>query len=289
MMTRSDPIRSGIGLRAPHMRALLTSNSLEMGFLEAHAENFFGGGANRRALQTLSDRLPLSLHGVGLSLGRADALDRDHLAQLAGLVRAVNPFLVSEHLAWSGFGGRYVPDLLPLPLTSASLTLFADHVDQVQTAIQRPILIENPSAYIAFAGDSYDEPGFLTALVQRCGCGLLLDVNNVAVSAHNLGFDPLAYLAGLPATGAVRQYHLAGYQVNPLASGGTVWIDTHGQPVYPEVWDLYRVALRRFGDQPTLIEWDSAIPALERLVAEAALADAIRDALRAEGDHDQAA
>jgi hypothetical protein len=272
---------SGIGLRAPHVRELLFAEA-GIGFLEAHSENYFGGGKPRKLLKEIAEIYPVSLHGVGLSLGRADGLDPRHVRQIKALVDEINPVFVSEHLSWSGYSHIHVPDLLPVPFTGEALTIFAGHVTEFQDRIGRQILVENPSNYLAFAGLDFSEPEFLNELVARTGCGLLLDINNIAVSAHNLGYDPKAYIDGILADGRVRQFHLAGYQVNRLETGEDIYIDTHGKPVYPEVWSLYEYALRRFGDAPTLIEWDTDIPALEVLVAEAGKADRLRQGIREE-------
>ncbi len=280
-MSKNRLARSGIGLRAPHVEDLLTT-VVPIGFLEAHSENYFGGGRPRKTLRHLAERYPVTLHGVGLSLGRADGLDRDHLRQIKKLVDEVDPVFVSEHLTWSAYSHIHVPDLLPLPFTREALDIFATHVMTFQDTIGRQILVENPSNYLAFADLDFTEPEFLNALVSRTGCGLLLDINNIAVSAHNLGYDPVAYIDGVKADGRVKQFHLAGYQINPLPNGDCVYLDTHGQPVYPEVWALYAHALRRFGDIPTLIEWDTDIPALDVLVAEAVKADRIRAHVKGE-------
>ncbi len=289
---RSGPnLRTGIGLRAPHISELSTRRP-QLGFLEVHTENYFGGGPKLKVLEQLRRDYALSFHGVGLSLGRADDLDADHLRQVAALVERFEPALVSEHLSWSAYGHIHVPDLLPLPFTDAALDVFAAHVDQFQTAIGRRVLIENPSNYLAFAKNTspetldYDEPAFLLELVRRTGCALLLDINNIFVSARNLGRDADAYLVALGDGRDVREFHLAGHDVAPSADGASRLIDTHGQPVCDEVWALYRRALGRLGDRPTLIEWDSALPALDVLLTEAAKADAVRDAVRApELDH----
>lgn len=281
------PVRSGIGLRAQHVQGLL-ADTAPVGFIEAHSENYFGGGPARKHLRQLATLYPVTLHGVGLSLGRADGLDTDHLAQIKALANEINPLFVSEHLTWSGYSHTHVPDLLPIPFINEALDVFADHVNQFQDVLGRQILVENPSNYLAFAELDYTETEFLNALVDRTGCGLLLDINNIAVSAHNLGYDPLAYINDIKADGRVRQFHLAGYQVNELDNGDTILLDTHGKPVYPEVWDLYALALQRFGDVPTLIEWDTDIPALDVLVAEAAKADVIRQTV-IRGQHDKAA
>ncbi|MEK7801994.1 MAG: DUF692 domain-containing protein [Pseudomonadota bacterium] len=268
-------LSSGIGLRAPHVRELLEDKA-SVGFLEAHSENYFGGGQSRALIRKIADIYPLTLHGVGLSLGRADGLDLDHMAHIKSLVRDTNPLFVSEHLTWSGYSHRHVPDLLPIPFIDEALDVFCAHVDEFQDSIGRQILIENPSNYLAFANLKYTEMEFLNELAQRSGCGLLLDINNIAVSAHNLGYDAKDYIDGIVADGRVQQMHLAGYQINTLESGDEVYLDTHGKPVYPEVWELYEYALRRFGDVPTLIEWDSDIPQLNILLAEAHKADSIR-------------
>ena len=279
--------RSGIGLRSPHVRELL-SHSYDVGFLEAHSENYFGGGLPRKQIRQIADMYPVTLHGVGLSLGRADGLDQDHIRQIKSLTDEINPVFVSEHLTWNGYSHTHVPDLLPVPFINEALDVFVDHVNEFQDRIGRQILVENPSNYLAFANLDYTETEFLNALAERTGCGLLLDINNIAVSAHNLGYDALAYVNDIKADGRVKQFHLAGYQINELESGEKIYLDTHGKPVYPEVWELYAHALRRFGDVPTLIEWDSDIPALDVLIAEAAKADVVRTRVKGER-HDRAA
>lgn len=278
---------SGAGLRAPHVRELLTTKA-KAGFLEVHTENYFGGGQPRKILKLISEMYPVSLHGVGLSLGRADGLDQDHIRQIKSLVRDINPVFVSEHLAWSGYGHIHAPDLLPVPFINEALDVFAAHVNEFQDLIRRQILVENPSSYLAFAKPDFTETEFLNALAERTGCGLLLDINNIAVSAHNIGYDPAAYIDDIIADGRVKQCHLAGYQLNELDNGELICIDTHSEPVYPEVWDLFARALRRFGDLPTLIEWDTGIPALDVLIAEVAKADEIRARVKGER-HDRAA
>ncbi len=278
--SHSSP-RSGIGLRSVHVRDLLSGRA-PVGFLEAHSENYFGGGVARQQIRQIAEIYPVSVHGVGLSLGRADGLDRAHIRHLKTLADEINPLFVSEHLSWSGYSHTHVPDLLPLPFIDEALDIFVDHVSEFQDRIGRQILVENPSNYLAFAELDYSEPEFLNLLVERSGCGLLLDINNIVVSGHNLGYDPVAYVDEINADGRVRQFHLAGYQINEIENGETVYLDTHGKPVYPEVWELYAHALRRFGDVPCLIEWDTDIPALDILVAEAAKADALRVEMREE-------
>jgi uncharacterized protein (UPF0276 family) len=222
-------------------------------------------------LEALRADYPIALHGVGLSLGRADALDERHLARLQRLVERLAPTLVSEHLAWSEVGGAYLNHLLPLPYTEETLAIVRCHVDQLQERLGRRVLIENPASYLRFRHSPIAEPEFLRELQARTGCGLLCDVNNVYVSGHNLGFDPAGYLDALPA-GAVGEIHLAGHAVND-AGGRTVLIDDHGSAPIEEVWSLYGRALRRFGAVPTVIEWDTSLPALAVLLAEAARAD----------------
>ncbi len=226
---------------------------------------------------------PLSLHGVGLSLGSAEGLDRAHLRRLCELVRSAEPGLVSEHLSWSIVGGQYLADLLPLPMTEEALDVVCRHVEQTQTALQRRILIENPSTYLQFRHSTIPEWEFIAAVAQRSGCGILCDVNNIYVSASNHGWDPQAYLEALPVS-AVGEIHLAGHAVRRLDDNSVVRIDDHGARVAAEVWALYRQALRRFGATPTLIEWDTDIPAFEVLLDEAAQASALMRGL-ASGHH----
>lgn len=264
---------AGIGLRYPHIAEIL-EHQPAVGFLEAHSENYFGGGYARRNLLKLRETYPITLHGVGLSLGRADGLDQNHLRQLKQLADEVQPLFVSEHLSWSAYTHVAVPDLLPIPFTYEALGIFSAHVNEMQDTLGRQVLIENPSNYLAFAQTDWTETEFLNRLAHQTGCGLLLDVNNIDVSAHNLGYDALAYLKDINPR-FVKQIHLAGYTVDTV-DGTDIRIDTHGHPVYPEGWRLYRTALELFGDTPTLIEWDTDIPSLEVLMAEAAKADTIR-------------
>jgi uncharacterized protein (UPF0276 family) len=236
-----------------------------------------GGGPAVRTVQRLRRDLPISIHGVGLSLGSAEGLDGIHLERLAGLVERLEPALVSEHLSWSIAGGVYLNHLLPLPYTEEALGVVADHVGRVQDRLGRQILIENPSSYLRFRQATMSEVEFLNALARRTGCGLLCDVNNVHVSCTNLGDDAATYLDALaPAT--VGEIHLAGHAVND-ADGQTILIDDHGSRVAPAVWQLYARALARFGPIPTLVEWDTDIPPLAVLLEEAATADAMRRAV----------
>jgi uncharacterized protein (UPF0276 family) len=274
-------VETGIGLRAPHVREVLATRP-RVPWLEVHAENYMGGGAALRALDAIRRDYPVSIHGVGLSLGSAEGLDPRHLDRLRALVARVEPCLVSEHLAWSVSGGVYLNHLLPLPCTDESLGVLAANVDRAQSALGRRILVENPSSYLRFRHSPIPEAELLAELAHRTGCGILCDVNNVHVSAVNLGEDAARYLAALPA-GAVGEIHLAGHRAND-ADGRTVLIDDHGARVAPEVWTLYRQALARFGPVPALIEWDTDIPALAVLLDEAATADRIARAAAPEAD-----
>jgi len=263
------PARAGIGLRSVHHEALLADRPA-VAFIEAHTENYFHeGGAAARALERARANYPLSLHGVGLGLGSAEGIDREHLARVRRAVVRFEPALVSEHACWGHAGGEWFNDLLPLPYTEEAAQHLARQVAEAQDFIGRQLLIENVSAYVAFEHSRLTEWEFLGEVVARSGCALLLDVNNVYVNAHNLGVDPAAYFAGLPA-GSVREIHLAGH-----ARNGALLIDDHGSRVCDEVWQLYRRALARFGPQPTLIEWDSNIPSLATLVGESQRADVI--------------
>jgi uncharacterized protein (UPF0276 family) len=245
-------------------------------WLEVHPENYMGGGPAVRALERLRRDYPLALHGVGLSLGSAGGIDRRHLGRLAALVERLEPALVSEHLAWSVGGGAYLNHLLPLRYDEETLAILCRHVDQVQAALGRPLLVENPSSYLRFRHSTIPEPEFLAELARRTGCGLLCDVNNVYVSSQNLGFDPDRYLDTLPPD-AVGEIHLAGHSTSD-ADGQPVLIDDHGSPVADPVWRLYRRALARFGAVPTLIEWDTDLPELPVLLAEARSADRLLEA-----------
>lgn len=235
-----------------------------LGFLEVHAENFMAHPAALDRLLELRRHYPVSLHGVGLSLGSAEELDRGHLGQFKVLIGQLEPILVSEHLAWSAVGGDYLNDLLPLPYTEESLDLFCRHVDEAQTALGRQLLIENPASYLRYRHSSIPEAKFLAEIASRTGCGILCDVNNIYVSARNFGFDPLAYLDTLPGE-TIGEIHLAGHHI---AEDVDILIDDHGSRVSEPVWTLFVEALRRFGTMPTLIEWDTDIPALEVLLDE---------------------
>lgn len=270
----------GIGLRAPHMKVVLAGRP-GIAWCEVHPENYMGDPAAPLALERIRRDTPVSLHGVALSLGSAEGVDADHLARLAVLVARLEPCLVSEHLAWSAHDGRWLNDLLPLPYTEEALGLVVRNVERVQTALRRSILIENPSSYLSYTHSTMEESTFIAEVVRRTGCGVLCDVNNIHVSAHNVGLDPLAYLRALPAD-AIGEIHLAGHAEN-IASGRSILIDDHGSTVRDSVWELYRHALERFGRVPTMIEWDSALPAIDVLLAEAEAADTIAARLQPEG------
>ncbi|MDR3385618.1 MAG: DUF692 domain-containing protein [Rudaea sp.] len=256
----------GIGLRTPHYRELLEREPCT-GWLEAHSENYFGdGGYDLHVLTQLRERYPISLHGVGLALGSTTGYSCEHLIKLVRLVARIDPIFVSEHLCWGAVAGRALNDLLPLPMTAEALDLMCGRVSQMQDALKRRVLIENVSSYVRFAADEFDEAGFLNRLVARSGCGILLDVNNLYVNQCNHGIDAAAQIDAI-APEHVAEIHLAGHLVTELAV-----IDHHGTRVADEVWLLYERALRRFGQVPTLIEWDTDVPDLDVLVDEARLA-----------------
>lgn len=271
--------RAGIGLRAVHHAEILAQRP-DVGWFEAHSENYFArGGSQREALRRIRADYPLSLHGVGLSIGSTDPLDRAHLGEIARLVDEFEPQLISEHMSWGSVDGRHTNDLLPLPYTEEALRHMVARVREVQESLGQPILIENVSSYLQFACSQLTEWDFLSALAREAGCGILLDINNIYVSAMNHGFDPLDYLNHVPRD-AVGEMHLAGHAVNRIGER-EIRIDTHGTFVCDDVWRLYRAAQLRFGPVPTLIEWDTDIPALDVLVAEAHKADHMRQGLHA--------
>ncbi len=268
----SLPPAAGIGLRAPHVREVIERRPA-IPWFEIHSENYFvDGGPTLRALEAIRADYPVAMHGVGLSLGSTDPLDEEHLRKLARLAQRIDPAVVSEHLCWSSVDGRHYNDLLPLPYTEEALDHVCARVHAVQEALSRAILVENVSSYYAFAESSMAEYEFVTAVAARTGCKLLVDVNNIYVNARNHGVDARAYLAAID-PGSVAEIHLAGYD-----DSGAIVIDTHGAPVSPEVWSLYEAAIARFGRVPTLVEWDTDIPALAVLEREAANAQRILDA-----------
>ena len=252
----------GIGLRTEHYADVLATPP-PVDWFEVISDNFMVPGGNpRRVLRAVRERWPVVLHGVSLSLGAVDPLDEGYLDALAALAREVEPAIVSDHLCWGSHDGAYAHDLLPLPFTEEALAHVATRVLRVQDRLKRQILVENVSSYVAFTQSTMAEPQFLAALAERTDCGLLLDVNNVFVSAHNHGFDARAFIDAIP-VGRVGQFHLAGH-----SRLGELLLDTHDHPVRDEVWDLYRHAVARFGAVPTLVEWDDKLPSLARVVEE---------------------
>lgn len=270
--TTRYPASAGVGLRSRHI-AEVTDARPSAAWFEVHAENYMGGGPAVRALEQIRRDYPISIHGVGLSLGSADGLDRRHLERQRALLERIEPALVSEHLAWCVSGGTYLNELLPLPYTEETLAIVCAHVQRTQDTLKRRILIENPSTYLRFRHSTIPEAEFIADVARRTGCGLLCDINNIFVSAHNTGLDPEAYIDTLPAD-AIGEIHLAGHARNE-ADGEIVLIDDHGSRVDPKVWTLYARACARFGEVPALVEWDTAVPELSVLLAEAQIADRI--------------
>jgi uncharacterized protein (UPF0276 family) len=270
------PARAGIGLRSAH-HGCFAAGRPDAAFLEVHTENFFhAGGAEPGLLDRLRADYPLSLHGVGLGLGSVDPLDRQHVRRVLAAVRRYEPAAVSEHACWGRFDGEHFNDLLPLPYTDEAVLHLAERVRELQDALGRRILVENVSQYVRYSHSTLDEGEFLAALVAESGCGLLLDVNNLHVNAVNVGTDPLAAIERLP-PGAVGELHVAGHLRKEIG-GRTLLIDDHGSRVSEEVWSLYRAAVRRCGPVPTVVEWDTDVPPLDVLLAEAALADRVLEA-----------
>jgi uncharacterized protein (UPF0276 family) len=272
----NDPIpaRAGVGLKAEHYADILETRP-DIGWLEVHPENYMGAGGPPHAwLSAIRDLYPLSLHGVGLSIGSDGPLDPDHLARVVALNARYQPGLFSEHLAWSTHDDVFFNDLLPLPYTAQTLRRVCEHVDQVQTALGRQMLLENPSTYVRFDHSEMTEIEFLTEIVRRTGCGLLLDVNNVHVSATNHDFDAQDYLSAFPLE-HVGEIHLGGHAAQQDEVGAALLIDDHGRDVDDEVWRLYETVIRRVGPRPTLVEWDNNVPAWPVLFAEARAAEAI--------------
>ena len=266
------PIGAGLGLKSNHYQDALDCTAQGLWF-EVHPENYMVGGGPRLAwLEAIASRHPLSLHGVSLSLAGDCAPDAEHLKRLKALADRIQPVLVSEHLAWSTWRDQYHPDLLPFPRTGEALRRITSNVQRTQEALGRRIAIENPTHYLHLDGHDYSELDFLTELSARAGCGLLLDVNNVHISAHNLGFDAATYLDGFPAA-AIMEIHLAGHAPDP--GGSTLLIDTHDAPVADDVWSLYERVIKRVGWRPTLIERDDHLPTFDRLLGERDRAQAV--------------
>lgn len=272
------PAAAGIGLRFQHHREVLRTRPA-VAWMEVHPENYMDGGLPLAHLLAVRRDYPVSLHGVGLSLGSAQGLDPRHLDRLAALVERLEPGLVSEHLAWSVVDGTYLGDLLPLPMTEEALAAVCRNVDAMQHRLRCRVLVENPSSYLTYTDATMPEHAFLAEVARRTGCGILCDVNNIVVSAENHGFDALTYLRALPAD-AVAELHVAGHSVRMLEDGRSIRIDDHSRAVSAAVWSLLDEALRLFGPRPVLVEWDTEIPALPVLLAEAAAAQAAIDASR---------
>lgn len=268
----SEPV--GIGLRHPYYKEVLETD-LDLGWLEVHPENYFGGGAHRHFLGKAREKFQLSLHAIGLSLGSDQPVSENHLRQFKELIDIFDPFNVSDHASWSASGNAHLNDLLPLPYTQASLDRLARNVARTQEFFGRQILVENPSTYVAFKGNEMHEDEFMNALAETTGCGILLDINNIYVQAHNHGFDAWRYIDTIERR-YVGEMHLAGH-IEQDAGNGVLLVDTHSRPVKQDVWDLYEHAVKRFGPVPTLIEWDQDFPSLEVLVGEADKARGIID------------
>lgn len=268
------PARAGAGLKAEHVEAIL-QDDFRIGFLEVHAENYMGaGGAPHHALTAIRQEFPLSVHGVGLSIGSEKGIDQEHVSRLKQVVDRYQPGLVSEHLAWSTHDNSYFNDLLPVPYDDATLDRVCTHIDAVQTALGRKILLENPSTYVQFDRSTMSETDFVRDIARRTGCGLLLDINNVFVSATNQKYRPLTYLSEFPLE-KVEEIHLAGHAPDVDDEGELLLIDAHDRAVDDEVWKLYDIVIGQIGPVPTLIEWDNNVPEWPVLRHEAKLADRI--------------
>ena len=278
-MTRA----AGVGLRLPHLAAVLRDRP-KAAWFEIHPENVLANPYAAELLKEIAALYPISVHSVGISAGSAGGINRAHLAKVRRLIKRIDPVLVSGHLAWSTHEGEYLNDLLPLPYTQESLGIVCDHVAEIQDALGRTYHLENPSNYLGFTGSTMTETAFLAEVVARTGCRLLCDVSNVCVSAHNLGYDAQRYLDEFPGE-AIGEFHLGGFDREEEAAGTSVIIDTHARPIDADAWELYAYAVSRFGRRPTLIEWDSALPAMSVLLGEAAKADAVAVAACAEVRH----
>jgi uncharacterized protein (UPF0276 family) len=274
MISATLPPAPGVGFKPQHFEAIRAGEQ-PIGFVEVHAENYMGaGGPPHAMLRQLREHYALSIHGVGLSIGSAAALDTDHLARLKALCDRYEPESFSEHLAWSSHGEVYLNDLLPLPYTQETLDRIVSHIDQVQDTLGREMLLENPSTYLQFAESSIPETAFLAEITRRTGCSLLLDVNNVFVQAKNHGTSAEAYLTAFPLT-RVKEIHLGGHDMQEDETGAPLLIDAHGTAVADPVWELYDSVIARTGPLPTLIEWDNDVPEWTMLAAEARAAGAV--------------
>ena len=270
----------GIGLRHPYYKDVVEKEP-DIGWLEVHPENFFGGGAPRHYLTEARKKYPLSLHAVGLSLGSDQPVSEKHLRPFKELIDIFQPFNVSDHASWSASGNAHLNDLLPLPYNQQTLDALCRNIERTQEYFGRKILVENPSTYVAFAHNEMTEYEFMNRAAAMTGCGILLDINNIFVQAFNHGYDPVEFIDGIDAR-AVGEMHLAGHTEKEAGGERMILIDTHNRPVRMEVWDLYEHAVRRLGPVPTLIEWDQDFPGLDALVAEAHKARAIINKVEAE-------
>lgn len=258
----------GVGLRHPHYHQVLEELP-RIDWFEVHSENFYyEGGAPFALLSEIRKHYAISLHGVGLSLGSADSLNQKDLQRLKRLIERVDPFLVSEHISWSSIGGAYLPDLLPVPYNDHTLKILSNNIDVAQNYLGRELLIENPSSYIEYTASDQEEAEFLVTLCKQSGAKLLLDINNIFVSCSNHGWNANRYINKIPAN-FVKEIHLAGHSLKTLSDNKIIRIDTHDNFVCPEVWQLYALAVSKFGPQPTLLEWDAKLPQLDVLIAEA--------------------
>jgi len=275
MLSIKRPISTncvGIGLRHPHHDYIL-KNQPQIPWFEVHSENFFcDGGASLNFIKEISKNYPLSLHGVGLSLGSAQKIDKTHLKKLKDLVENTNPFLVSDHISWSNISNQVLNDLLPIPYTKEALDILCDNIDEVQNYLKREILVENPSTYLSFNNSEFAEDDFINAVANKTGCKILLDINNIYVSSQNNNFDAISYLNNINQN-IVGEMHLAGHSKSNI-DGQIVLIDTHDDYVCDEVWNLYRLSVQKF-NVPTLIEWDQDLPEFSELVSEAKKAEDI--------------
>ena len=270
---RVDPHRAGIGLRLPHLAEMVATRP-PVGWLEIHPENFLANPHATELLVDLSRDYPISVHTVGVSVGSASGVDRRHLMRVRALIDAIDPALVSGHLAWSTHGGEYLNDLLPLPFTDETLRIVSAHIHEVQDALGRTYLLENPSTYVAFDTSTMGEAEFLNEIVRRTGCRLLCDVSNVHLSAQNMGYDAYEYIDRLSGD-SIGELHLGGFTAEPDESspGAEILVDTHATAVADPAWELYAYTIGRFGVKSTLIEWDNDMPALSTLLAEAERAE----------------
>lgn len=266
------PARAGIGLKSKHVPEILDTKA-DIGFFEVHAENYMGaGGLPHAQLHAIRENYPISIHGVGMSIGGEGGLDADHLARFKAVVSRYEPGMVSEHLAWSTHDDVFYNDLLPVPYTQRALHRVVEHVDRVQNEIGRQILIENPSTYIVFEQSEMSEVCFMAEIAKQSGCGLLFDVNNVFVSATNHGYSPTEYIDEYP-LGSVKEIHLGGHATDQDDHGDKLLIDAHDREVCDDVWALYARVLKKTGPLPSLVEWDNDVPEWSVLAAEAARAD----------------